>query len=89
MKKLSFQTLRNVLTGLDEGLSYSQITQRTQTSKASVSRIAQAADQTGSQPSSCWRSAIPSLSASSTRQAILLAQSPTGQALTLSSSERT
>lgn len=47
MKKLSFQTLRNVLTGLDEGLSYSQITQRTQTSKASVSRIAQAADQTG------------------------------------------
>lgn len=47
MKKLSFQTLRNVLSGLDEGLSYSQITQRTQTSKASVSRIAQAADQTG------------------------------------------
>lgn len=47
MKKLSFQTLRNVLTGLEEGLSYSQITQRTQTSKASVSRIAQAADQTG------------------------------------------
>lgn len=85
MKKLSFQTLRNVLTGLDEGLSYSQITQRTQTSKASVSRIAQAA----SQPSSCWRSAIPSLSASSTRQALLLAQSPTGQALTLSSGERT
>lgn len=47
MKKLSFQTLRNVLTGLEEGLCYSQITQRTQTSKASVSRIAQAADQTG------------------------------------------
>ena len=47
MKKLSFQTLRNVLTGLEEGLSYSQITQRTQMSKASVSRIAQAADQTG------------------------------------------
>ena len=47
MKKLSFQTLRNVLTGLEEGLSYSQITQWTQTSKASVSRIAQAADQTG------------------------------------------
>lgn len=31
MKKLSFQTLRNVLTGLDVGLPYSQITQRTQT----------------------------------------------------------
>ena len=47
MKKLSPQTLRNVLTRLDEGLPYSQITQQTQISKASVSRIARAADQTG------------------------------------------
>ncbi len=41
MKKLSSSIIRGVLAGLCEGLSYKQITERMQTSKASVSRISQ------------------------------------------------
>ena len=41
MKKLSSSIIRGVLAGLSEGLSYKQITERMQTSKASVSRISQ------------------------------------------------
>lgn len=47
MKKLSSQTLRSILAGLNEELPYSQIAQRAQTSKASVSRIVRALDQSG------------------------------------------
>lgn len=47
MKKLSSSTIRGVLAGLSEGLSYKQITERMQTSKASVSRISQALDRIG------------------------------------------